>query len=258
LLKVLVSNDDGVGAPGIKALYQEFHSVFKTTVVAPLSERSTTGHSLSLDAPLRIEQLEENIYGCSGFPADCVLLGVAHVLKEDRPHVVVSGINRGANLAQDMYYSGTIAAAREGAFHGYPALAVSLVFEKLTDPSQYESAARFVRRCLEEKIYEHCPKFTLININVPNLPYEQIKGCRFTEIGFRHYSEEVHAKIDARGREYFWIAGKYQGFRENLNSDCHAVHEGYISITPHSLVDGADKDFSSLKKIIGKLHAEFH
>jgi len=256
-MKILLSNDDGVKAPGIMALFEELHKKFETTLIAPLTERSTTGHSLSLDAPLRIEKFAENIYGCSGFPADCVLMGVGHLLKDSKPQVIISGINRGANLAQDMYYSGTIAAAREAAFHGFPAIAVSLVFEKMTDFHHYQTAAKFIAKCIEFKLHEQCPRLTLININVPNVAYSELKGCKFTEIGFRHYSEEIHAKIDARGREYFWIAGLYKGHHQNRNSDCHAVSEGFISITPHSLIDGLEKDYTGLKEVIGKLNAEF-
>lgn len=256
-MKVLLANDDGVHAPGIRSLYQELSPHHETTVIAPLEERSTTGHSLSLDKPLRLEKLEENIYGCSGFPGDCVLMGLGHVLKDNRPEVVVSGINRGANLGQDLYYSGTIAAAREAAFHKVSSIAVSLVFNSVQDVHRYEVAAKFIKQCLEVGLHKTCPPLTLININVPNIPMEEIKGCKFTEIGLRRYSEEIHKRIDARNREYFWIAGLYEGHNENKHSDCEAVQNGYIAITPHSLIDGTEKDFSRLKKCIEELNSSF-
>jgi 5'-nucleotidase len=256
-MKVLLSNDDGVNAIGIRTLYKELRDTFDVTVIAPTEERSTTGHSLSLDKPLRLERLEDNIYGCSGFPGDCVLMGVGYLLKEHRPDVVVSGINRGANLGQDLYYSGTIAAAREAAFHRISALAVSLAFEKTLSPHHYESAATFIKWCLQYELHKECPSMTLLNINVPNLPLDQIKGCRLTEIGFRHYSEEIHARTDAREREYFWIAGLYGGFQTNPQSDCQAVSEGYISITPHALIDRCNRDYNGLLAIIEKLNANF-
>lgn len=256
-MKLLLSNDDGVNAPGIRELYKELSSDFTTTMIAPLEERSTTGHSLSLDKPLRLERLEDNIYGCSGFPADCVLVGIGHLLKDARPDVVISGINRGANLGQDLYYSGTIAAAREAAFHNVPSLAVSLVLESIALPHHYKTAATFIKWCLELELHRYCPPMTLININVPNRELSEIKGCKLTEIGFRSYSEEVHARLDARGREYFWIAGIYEGFNENPASDCHAVNEGYISITPHALIDRCNKDYTSLMNLVGKLNAKF-
>jgi 5'-nucleotidase len=255
-MKVLLANDDGVHAPGIRALFKEFNGPFDPLIIAPLEERSTTGHSLSLDKPLRLEMLEEKIYGCSGFPADCVLMGLGHLMKEKKPDVVVSGINRGANLAQDLYYSGTIAAAREAAFHGVSSIAVSLVFQNMKEHHHYESAAVFLRMCLEQHLHQAVPPLTVLNINVPNRELHEIKGVKFTQIGFRRYSEEVHARIDAREREYFWIAGHYRGYEENLESDCHAVSQGFISITPHALIDGCEKDYTLLKAIIGKLNAQ--
>ncbi len=256
-MRILLANDDGVHAPGIRALYKELSPIHETTIIAPLEERSTTGHSLSLDKPLRLEKLEDNIYGCSGFPSDCVLMGVAHVMKENRPEIVVSGINRGANLGQDLYYSGTVAAAREGTFHKVPSIAVSLVFNSLVEEHYYDVAATFIKWCLEMELAKHCGPMNLININVPNLPMKQIKGCKFSEIGFRRYSEEIHARMDARNREYYWIAGMYEGFDENLSSDCQAVHDGYIAITPHALVGGANSDYRGLKECIERLNAKY-
>lgn len=255
-MRVLLSNDDGVNAPGIRALYKELRYKHEATIIAPLEEKSTTGHSLSLDRPLRLERLEENIYGCSGYPGDCVLMGLGHVLKGKRPEVVVSGINRGANLGQDLYYSGTVAAAREAAFHGVPSIAVSLVFENMNDEHRYDVAAKFINWCLEENIHRYCPPMTLLNINIPNLPLEKIKGVSLTEIGLRNYSEEVHVRTDVRGREYFWIAGIYQGFEKNTESDCYAVSENKIAITPQVLIGDKNHDHTELKEVIRKLNAK--
>lgn len=255
-MRVLLSNDDGVHAPGIRSLLKEIPSSYEATIIAPLEERSTTGHSLSLDKPLRLEKIEDNIYGCSGFPGDCVLIGLGHVMKSTRPDVVVSGINRGANLGQDLYYSGTVAAAREAAFHRVPSIAVSLVLTDLKDEHRYHSAATFIKWCLELKLHQYVSPMSLININVPNLELKDIKGCKLTEVGFRRYSEEIHDRIDARGRDYFWIAGFYEGYASNPNSDCHAVQEGFISITQHKLVDGPDPDRSSLKDVVERLNAK--
>lgn len=256
-MKVLLANDDGVMAPGIRTLYKELSSDFDTLIIAPLEERSTTGHSLSLDKPLRLEMLEENIYGCSGFPGDCVLMGLGHLMKNNRPEVVVSGINRGANLGQDLYYSGTIAAAREAAFHKVPSIAVSLVFNAINEIHRYDVAAAFIKLALKEGLHRYCRPYTLINVNVPNLPMNEIKGCKLTEIGFRRYSEEIHARLDARNREYFWIAGIYEGFNNNPDSDCQAVKDGFIAITPHALIDRCDKNYSELEEFIGKLNATY-
>lgn len=257
-MKILLANDDGVHAPGIKGLYQELSPHYKVVVVAPTEERSTTGHSLSLDRPLRLEKVEDNIFGCTGFPADCVFLALGHILKDDRPDVVISGINRGANLGQDLFYSGTVAAAREAAFHQVPALAVSLVLDHQEKFHCYHTAATFIRYCLELELHKHCTPLTLFNINVPNLEIQKIKGVKITEVGFRRYSEQVDARIDSRNKDYFWVAGLYQGHLENINSDCYAVEEGYISITPHVLVDQAKGKMSGLEKVIEKLNAKFH
>lgn len=255
-MKVLLANDDGVFAPGIRSLYKALFPHYTTVMIAPLEERSTTGHSLSLDKPIRLEKIEENIFGCSGFPADCVLMGLGHVMKDNRPDVVISGINRGANLGQDLYYSGTIAAAREAAFHHVPSIAVSLAFNAVNELHHYETAAMIVRWCLELEFPKFCPSMTLININVPNLEMKEIRGFKLTEVGFRRYSEQIHARIDARDREYYWIAGHYEGFMQNSNSDCQAVLDGYVAITPHALLDGSDKNYSGLEKCIERLNAK--
>lgn len=255
-MRILLANDDGVMAPGIRSLHKELSPVFDTTIIAPLEERSTTGHSISLDKPLRLERLENNIYGCSGFPGDCVLMGLGHVMKENRPDVVLSGINRGANLGQDLYYSGTIAAAREAAFHNVPSIAVSLVFNAVNEHHRYDVAATAVKWCLESNLQKLIKPYTLVNINVPNIPMNEIKGFKLTEIGFRRYSEEIHARMDTRDREYFWIAGRYEGFVENSASDCQAVKDGHIAITPHAMIDGINKDYSELGHLIERLNAK--
>lgn len=257
-MRILLSNDDGVHAPGIKSLYRALSPEYETFVIAPLEERSTTGHSISLDKPLRLEKIENNIYGCSGFPGDCVLVGLGHLLKERRPDLVISGINRGANLGQDLYYSGTIAAAREAAFHKTRSIAVSLVLSSVTEEYRFDVAATFVKWCLEVGLHELCAPLSLININVPNIPLEEIKGCRLTEIGFRHYSEEIHARVDTRGREYFWIAGVHEGDHPNPKADCMAVNEGYIAITIHPLVAHSEINTESYKKVIEALNEKFN
>jgi 5'-nucleotidase len=178
-----------------------------------------------------------------------------HLLKGNRPDVVISGINRGANLGQDLYYSGTVAAAREATFHHVPAISVSLVFNSALEDHLYKTAAKVIRMCLEEGVHQHIPAMTLLNINVPNVELSKIKGFKLTEIGFRCYTEEIHARIDVRNRDYFWIAGLYEGFAENPESDCQAVHDGYVSITPHALVDRASKEYSELLGAIERLNA---
>lgn len=251
---VLLSNDDGVHAPGIKSLRDRLVKDHRITVIAPLEERSTTGHSLSLDKPLRLEHFGDQVYGCSGFPGDCVLMGLGHVLKKDRPAVVVSGINRGANLGQDLYYSGTVAAAREAAFHGVPSIATSLVFKDFTNPNPaYDTAAEIVARLLAAGIEKLIPPMTLLNINVPDVSFGELKGIELTTVGFRRYSEEVHERIDSRGRPYYWIAGLYEGFAPHDTSDCAAVENLKVAVTPHVLVGGVTPDWTELAQFLRKM-----
>jgi 5'-nucleotidase len=255
-MRILLANDDGVMAPGIKALRVALEPKHAVTTIAPSEERSTTGHSLSLDKPLRLEKLEERVYACSGFPADCVQIALGHVMKHARPELVISGINRGANLGQDLYYSGTVAAAREAAFHDVPSLAVSLVFQDVTHPHLYETAARIISYCVELEIHKVIPPRTLININVPNLSLKEVKGAKLSETGFRRYSEEIHVRMDTRGREYFWIGGLYQGHDPYPQSDCETVALGFVAITPHRLIDGLNVDWSGLASVVEKLNAK--
>ncbi len=256
MLHILISNDDGVHAPGINILRSRLARDARVTVVAPLEERSTTGHSLTLDKPLRLEKIADGIWGCSGFPGDCTLIGLEQVCKNDRPAIMVSGINRGANLGQDMYYSGTIAAAREAAFHSLPALATSLVFKTASEHGHhYETAAEVAAWVVASGLLNRLPKWSLLNLNVPDVPLTELKGIRFTTVGFRHYSEEIHSREDARGRPYYWIAGHYQGFHPQLDSDCQAVEQGYAALTPHGLIAGQTYDWSELKTSVEALHA---
>lgn len=255
-MHILISNDDGVFAPGIKALSERFRRDHRVTVVAPLEERSTTGHSISLDKPLRLEHISEGVWGCSGFPGDCTLMGLGHVTKGDRPEGVVTGINRGANLGQDLYYSGTIAAAREAVFHGVPALATSLVFGTVTkNLHHYETAAEVAAWIVEAGLLKLLPPHTLWNLNVPDVPLKELKGLRLTSIGKRSYSEEIHHRVDARGREYYWIAGHYQGHNNLPDSDCTAIDQGFAALTPQVLVAGVELELSPLKHAVEALHA---
>ncbi len=251
-MKVLISNDDGVHAPGIKVLNKVLKENLDTFVVAPLEERSTTGHTLSLDNPLRIAQIEDQVFGCSGYPADCSLMGFGFLM-EKKPDIVVSGINRGANLGQDIYYSGTVAAAREGVFHGIPGVAVSLVCDFHAPTSEglhFLSAAKFVQKFLTEEIVSLLSPNHLININVPDLPYEKIKGVKLTELGLRRYSEEITQRSDFRGRDYYWIGGIYQGFEGTPNSDCQAVDDGFISVSILNLLGKAPDKYDKWLEII--------
>lgn len=193
-------------------------------------------------------------YHCNGYPADTVLMALGHVMKDRRPQVVVSGINRGANLGQDLYYSGTMAAAREGAFHQLPAIAVSLVIKQSGDPQYFETAAIFVAKLLQTGIHLQLPPMTMLNINVPNVPLNQIKGVKCTRMGFREYSERIDLRRDSRDRSYYWIAGHLEGHRSfGGTSDCEATEAGHISVTPLELLQGEQSDFGAIKAILATL-----
>ena len=236
-MRILLVNDDGVHAPGIKSLYSHLKEKHQVVVVAPLEERSATSHTLSLDAPLRIDRVSEGLYGCSGYPADCSLLAIRHLLAKEgieAPQLVLSGCNRGANLAQDIYYSGTVAAAREAIFHHFPSIALSLTTDfQINDGKSFffDSASIFARHLLETDVVRLLPPMTVLNINVPNLPLEQIKGVKFTSLGFRHYSGEIEERRDFRGKPYYWIASIHRGHQEEERSDCQAIEEHFISLT---------------------------
>lgn len=235
-LKILISNDDGHFAPGIHALYRELKKVADVTMVAPLEERSTTGHTLTLDAPLRLVKIEDNIFGCSGYPADCVYLGLEALFKDEKPDIVISGINRGANLGQDVYYSGTVAAAREAVVHGIPAIAVSTVVDYilLKDKNKlihFETAARIIKSLVERNIHLEIPPRHLLNINVPDLPYEEIKALSMADIGFRNYSTDVDKRRNPRGQDYYWIGGVYNGFEDREGTDCSITAQAKASVS---------------------------
>jgi len=240
-MNILLSNDDGVHAPGLLAIYKELKRLGHVWVVAPLEEQSTTGHSLTLHKPLRLTKMESGFYGVSGSPADCVYLGIHQVMKQ-MPDLVVSGINRGANLGQDVHYSGTVSAAREACILGIPALAVSLdvTFGSHVAASHlhFASAAKLAVKVLRQlkglrdlKKYE-LPLHTLLNLNVPDLPYKDLKGVRLVRQGFRLYSGGIVSRTDHRGRPYYWVGGQYKGFREEQDTDCSAIGSGYASLTP--------------------------
>jgi 5'-nucleotidase len=237
-MKFLISNDDSVHARGIKVLTKELRKLGKAVVVAPMEEKSTTGHSLTLHKPLRCLKIEKDFYAVTGSPADCICVGLKEVLKSE-PDFVVSGINRGANLGQDVYYSGTVSAAREACFWGIPAIAVSLAIEfnsKLKeDQIHYLTAAKVVSRLIQSFKGLKFPKHTLLNVNVPDLPYQKLKGIQWTRQGFRFYSGDLIKRRDHRGRDYFWVGGQYKGFHNVEGTDCYAVEKGFVSITPLAL-----------------------
>ncbi len=230
-MHILIANDDGLYAPGIRLLSERLaEHCDRVTIVAPDRDRSGASNSLTLDQPIRVEQQKDNVYKVFGTPTDCVHVAITGLL-DGEPDMVVSGINAGANMGDDVLYSGTVAAAMEGRFLGLPAMAVSLSYGR-EGPSHYESAARAATILMRRLVAEPLPADTILNVNVPDLPWSEIRGFETTRLGHRHRSENVIPLEDPRGRTFFWI-GPPGGEQDNgPGTDFNAVRNGYVSVTP--------------------------
>lgn len=244
-MKILISNDDGYLAPGLRALADVLAPIADITIVAPDSNRSGSSNSLTLDRPLSIYQAENGYYFSNGTPSDCVHLALTGIL-DFRPDLVVSGINQGQNMGDDTLYSGTVAAATEGYLFGLPSIAFSQVVKGW---AHLDSAAR-VARDIVERYMDALDKPYLLNVNIPNLPYEELKGLRATRLGKRHVSEPVIRMQDPQEREIFWIgpAGKAKDAGEG--TDFHATAEGYVSLTPLQIDLTHVTQLATLKKVL--------
>ncbi len=235
--RILVSNDDGISARGLRALVDAVTPLGEVWVVAPETEQSATSHALSLHRPLRIRKHAERWFGVDGTPADCVYLAVHHLMKDSPPTLVLSGINHGGNLAEDVIYSGTVAAAMEGSLLGFPAIAFSLVTRKTFE---FEHAARFAHALVKTALTSKLPAQMLLNVNVPS--YGPPEGYEITRLGRHLYGAGVVEKEDPRGRRYYWIGGTGYEHVSLPGTDCTAVHESRrVSVTPLmlNLTDGA-------------------
>lgn len=231
-LMILVTNDDGVHSKGIMMLAKFLQEIGNVFVVAPDREKSAIAHSLTLHRPLRVEKIKRNFYAVDGTPADCVHLGVNAILP-NRPRLIVSGINKGGNLGDDIIYSGTVSAAFEGTLLGIPSFAISLVSRS---HFKFEVAAQFALRMARYILKRELPPNTFLNINVPNLNEKEIKSYKITQQGrWIHGGDEVIEKMDPRGRKYYWIGGGQLIFNRGRNTDVEAVSKSYISITPLTL-----------------------
>ena len=251
-MNILISNDDGIFANGIKFLAAELRKEHHVTVIAPNKERSSCGHGITLGEPIRIKKVDENSYECSGYPADCILVGVGHLCQNPLPDLVISGINHGANLGQDRFYSGTVAAAREAAFRGIPSIAVSLVTKSIKDVEHFETASKFVCDIVRKGVVKEIPEMHLLNINVPNLAPEKIAGSKLVFAGYQDYSEEVVERVDTRGRKYFWVGGTYKGAHSIPGSDGNAINEGYIAVNLQNLEGSKVMPSSKMEQIVKK------
>ena len=227
-MRFLLSNDDGIRASGIAALERVLREFGSVDVVAPDRERSGAGHSLTLHHPLRVANVSEGHFAVSGTPTDCVLLAIEELLPQP-PDWVFSGINHGPNMGEDVTYSGTVAAAMEGTILGRPSVALSLgVGPHLHFEPLHETLTRLVGMLLKFPL----EPAQLLNVNVPNLPPEEIRGVRVTRLGSRQYHDAVVRQKDPRGRDYYWIGGTGPEWARDERSDAFAIEEGYVSVTP--------------------------
>ncbi len=230
---ILVSNDDGVNAPGIRVLASALGEIGDVTVVAPDRERSAASHSLTLQVPLRAQRIDDSTVSVDGTPTDCVMLAINNLL-EKRPDLVVSGINRGPNMGDDLTYSGTVAAAMEGTLLGIPSMAVSL--DRPGDkPYDYGAAGVVARELATIVLDRGLPEWTLLNVNVPHVPLDEIKGIRITRQGKQIYEELIVEKKDPRGKTYYWIGGQQETWSIEPNTDYTTLAKGYVSVTPVQL-----------------------
>lgn len=230
-MEILISNDDGIEAAGIRMLAESMRGLGTVTIVAPDKNRSGASNSLTLDSPIRIKEIEDKVFRVAGTPTDCVHVALTGLLDED-PDIVVSGINDGANLGDDVIYSGTVAAAMEGRFLGYPAVALSLVFDENPQKLHFETAGEAAIRLVKQLQRDPLPADTILNVNVPNCAWSEIRGFEVTRLGHRHRAEPVVKTRDPRGREMYWIGPAGAGQDAGPGTDFDAVRRGFISVTP--------------------------
>lgn len=227
-MRILVSNDDGYFAPGIAALAEALGEIAEVTVVAPERDRSGASNSLTLDRPLSLRRVANGFHYVNGTPTDCVHLAVTGMLDE-LPDMVVSGINHGANMGDDTLYSGTVAAATEGYLLGVPSIAISLVSKAAAD---FSGAAQVARALVENVMRRPFPQPVLLNVNVPDLPYERLGGFRVTRLGKRHKAEPVIRSQTPRKETVYWVGAAGEAQDAGEGTDFHAVASGFVSVTP--------------------------
>ncbi|MBX3669210.1 MAG: 5'/3'-nucleotidase SurE [Rhodocyclaceae bacterium] len=227
-MRILLSNDDGYFATGIEILARALAAVADITVVAPERDRSGASNSLTLDRPLSLRRAANGFFHVNGTPTDCVHLAVTGML-DQLPDMVISGINHGANMGDDTIYSGTVAAATEGYLLGLPSIAISLTSH---DGRHFESAARVARQLVENFSARVFDEPVLLNVNVPDLPFEQIQGMRVTRLGRRHKAEPVVKSVSPRNEPIYWVGAAGAAADAGEGTDFYAVQNGWVSITP--------------------------
>jgi 5'-nucleotidase len=247
-MKILVTNDDGVTSAGLTELLKELKRIGTVTAIAPHCERSAIGHAVTFFSPLRMQLITKekgcSIFSCDGTPTDCILLGLNHLLKE-KPDIIITGINLGANIGDDITYSGTVTSAMEGALRGIPSMAVSIAtFEK---PLFYTAAqvAAWIARCM---VSEGIAPRTFLNVNVPNVKPGDLEGIEITCQGESTYIQKFIKRKDPRGRDYFWLDHSRPTGKEAEGTDFYALSRNHVSVTPLKLDLTCHKSRASLKK----------
>ncbi len=242
-LRILLSNDDGYQADGLATLAVSISDLAEIVIVAPDRNQSGASHSLTLETPLRVGRTRDGMYYVNGTPTDCVHLALTGLL-DDEPDMVIAGINHGANLGDDVLYSGTVAAAAEGRFLGLPAIAVSLVGD---NPRHFDTAGQAIRVLIQRLENSPLPHDTTLNINVPDVPYQELRGFQATRLGYRHRAEPVIESHDPKGRLLYWVGAAGAGQDAGPGTDFHAVENGFVSVTPmhfdltrHTGLDGLE------------------
>ncbi|MBM4123706.1 MAG: 5'/3'-nucleotidase SurE [Nitrospira sp.] len=230
-MDILVTNDDGIDSPGIHALAASLRRLGDVWVVAPDRERTAVGHALTLHKPLRINRLGPRVFSINGTPSDCVNLAVKKILRR-MPALIVSGINRGVNLGDDVTYSGTVSAALEGTILGVPSIAVSQEGRRDGRNFQFGAAAFYARRMAKAVLRLGLPAETLLNVNVPDRPRRSIAGVKVTCLSRRRFEDPIVEKVDPHGRKYYWIAGTRVSWERRKDADHDALRRGLVSVTP--------------------------
>lgn len=229
---ILVTNDDGVHSQGLISLFRSMQKLGDAYIIAPDRERSAVSHALTMHKPLKVDKLRKNIYSINGTPTDCIAIGVNKILPE-KPVFIVSGINKGANLGDDITYSGTVSAAIEATIMGIPAFAVSLVSREKNFSAWNFTAASKISLKIGEYILEHSlPYDTLLNVNVPNVTAKGIKGMKLTRQGKRIYDDSIQETFDPHGEKHYWIGGGNPYWEHGEDTDIQAVQDNYVSVTP--------------------------
>lgn len=248
-MRILISNDDGIYAQGIRTLAKELAKEFEVTVVAPDRPKSAAGHGITLHKPLYIEKYDwgskVSAFAVNGTPADCVKMGVQFIMRDYPPDLVIAGINEGANLGTDILYSGTVSAAVEGIIQGIPSIAVSLCGNVFTD---FRFPAEFTTGLACHVMEKSLEKDTLLNVNIPTAKQEEVTGVSITTVGKRRYDNTYEKRLDPRGRPYYWMAGKLVDVENSEDSDVHAISEKKISITPIRLALTHEEYIHTLKQ----------